>query len=154
MRYVSDLHIGKVNPKLVHFGLDIEHKKFDLATFLRQRVVNALDVQGTLSRVEPPFAGYQRLQKALQAYIALANEDDGALLPATRKPVELGDLYSGCARLTHLLRRFGDLPADSTTSSGVYGEALAVAVKRFQARHGLDTTAASEGLLWSSSTLH
>jgi L,D-transpeptidase YcbB len=139
MRYVSDLHIGKVNPKLVHLGLDIEHKKFDLATFLRQRVVNALDVQETLSRVEPPFAGYQRLQKALQAYIALANEDDGALLPATRKPVELGDLYSGCARLTHLLRRFGDLPADSTTSSGVYGEALAVAVKRFQARHGLDT---------------
>jgi L,D-transpeptidase YcbB len=35
MRYVSDLHIGKVNPRYFHFGLDIEHKKYDLPSFLR-----------------------------------------------------------------------------------------------------------------------
>jgi L,D-transpeptidase YcbB len=139
MRYVSDLHIGKVNPKLCHFGFDIEHKKFDLATFLRERVVNAPDVHEALARVEPPFPGYQRLQKALQTYVVLASEDDGALLPATEKPVEPGDLYSGCGRLMGLLRRLGDLPADSTASSEVYQGALVDAVKRFQARHGLDT---------------
>jgi L,D-transpeptidase YcbB len=37
MRYISDLHIGKVNPRTFRFGLDIEHKKYDLPHFLRQR---------------------------------------------------------------------------------------------------------------------
>src|SRR5271155_3557911 len=41
MRYISDLHIGKVNPKYFKFGLDIEHKKYSLPDFLRQRVVGA-----------------------------------------------------------------------------------------------------------------
>src|SRR5882672_3630076 len=30
MRYISDLHIGKVNPKHFDFGLDVETKKYDL----------------------------------------------------------------------------------------------------------------------------
>jgi murein L,D-transpeptidase YcbB/YkuD len=119
MRYISDLHIGKVNPKLFHFGLDIDHKKFDLGSFLRERVVNAPDVHETLATAEPPFAGYQRLQTALRTYIGLAGDDDGVPLPAAREPVEPGDLYSGCARLIRLLRRLGDLPADSTASSEV-----------------------------------
>jgi hypothetical protein len=38
MRYISDLHIGKVNSKTFHFGLDVEHKKYVLADFLRQRL--------------------------------------------------------------------------------------------------------------------
>src|SRR6266487_1021200 len=33
MRYVSDLYIGKVNPRTFHFGLDIEHKKYNLPDF-------------------------------------------------------------------------------------------------------------------------
>src|SRR5215471_3636425 len=41
MRYISDLHIGKVNPKAFHFGLDIEGKKYDLPDFLRQRLIDA-----------------------------------------------------------------------------------------------------------------
>ena len=31
MRYISDLHIGKVNPKRLAFELDAESKKYDLA---------------------------------------------------------------------------------------------------------------------------
>ena len=50
MRYISDLHIGKVNPKYFHFGLDIEHKKYSLPDFLRQRVVEAQDVKAILGR--------------------------------------------------------------------------------------------------------
>lgn len=34
MRYISDLHIGRVNPKHFKFGIDIEQKKYDLPQFL------------------------------------------------------------------------------------------------------------------------
>ena len=46
MRYISDLHIGKVNPKHLDFAFDQESKKYDLAEFLRDRVVGAADVAG------------------------------------------------------------------------------------------------------------
>ena len=35
MRYISDLHIGKVNPKHFAFALDEEPRKYDLAEFLK-----------------------------------------------------------------------------------------------------------------------
>ena len=41
MRYISDLHIGKVNPKHFAFALDDESKKYDLAEFLKDQVVDA-----------------------------------------------------------------------------------------------------------------
>jgi murein L,D-transpeptidase YcbB/YkuD len=111
-----------------------------LAAFFRERVVNAASVREVLDSVEPPFPGYQRLRQALQSYLALAREDDGEALQATRKPVEPGDPYPSCARLTRLLRRLGDLPADAAPppDSETYQGALVEAVKRFQRRHGLD----------------
>jgi hypothetical protein len=33
MRFVSDLHIGRIHPKHLNFGLSIESKKYDLAQF-------------------------------------------------------------------------------------------------------------------------
>ena len=55
MRYVSDLHVGKVNPKHFAFGLDVEAKKYDLSEFLKDHVVDASDVAGILAQVEPPY---------------------------------------------------------------------------------------------------
>src|ERR1700746_2200736 len=39
MRYVSALRIGRINPKHLDFGLSVEHKKYDLAKFLRDRIL-------------------------------------------------------------------------------------------------------------------
>jgi murein L,D-transpeptidase YcbB/YkuD len=139
MRYVSDLHIGRVNPRLLHFEFDIEHKKYDLADLVRQHLVNASDVRAELDRVEPPFAAYWRTQKALQTYLALSREEACEPLPATRQPVQPGDPYEGTARLTRLLRRLGDLPPGAAIPpDSRYEGSLVDAVKRFQNRHGLD----------------
>src|ERR1700678_1484670 len=48
MRYISDLHIGRVNPKHFAFAFDEESKKYDLAEFLRDHVANGNDVAGAL----------------------------------------------------------------------------------------------------------
>jgi len=138
MRYVSDLHIGKVNPKHFDFGLDIEAKKYDLPLFLKTDVVDASDVPGALAQVEPPYPGYQRTIQALHNYLQYAKEYDGAPLPATGKTIAPGDAYPGVPQLVRLLRLVGDLPPDAivATDATVYQAPLVDAVKHFQTRLG------------------
>ena len=140
MRYISDLHIGKVNPKHLDFAFNQESKKYDLADFLKDRVVGAADVAGVLAQVEPPYPGYRRIMQALQTYAELAKNDDGELLPPLTKAIVPGDAYPGVPRLTRLLRLVGDLPADADVSADgtIYDAALVDAVKNFQRRHGRD----------------
>ena len=140
MRYLSDLRIGRINPQHFKFGLSVEQKKYDLAQFLRDRIMTASNLQAVFDQVEPPFAGYRRTEQALARYIELARTDDGEQLPAITKPIDPGQAYAGVPRLARFLRLVGDLPADATLSadSQTYGGALVDAVKRFQRRHGLD----------------
>lgn len=140
MRYISDLHIGKVNPKRLAFALDDESKKYDLAEFLKDHVVGAGNVAGVLAQVEPSYPGYRRTLQALQTYVELAKRDDGEQLPAGKKAVVPGDTYPGVPRLTRLLRLVGDLPGDANVpvDPPVYAGALVEAVKNFQRRHGRD----------------
>jgi L,D-transpeptidase YcbB len=138
MRYVSDLHIGKVNPKHFDFGLNVDVKKYDLPGFLKENVVDASDVSGVLAQVEPPYPGYQRTIQALQTYIQLAKRDDGEQLPGVTKTIAPGDSYPGVPRLIRLLRLVGDLPADTSlpADATVYQGPLVDAVKNFQRRLG------------------
>jgi murein L,D-transpeptidase YcbB/YkuD len=114
MRYVSDLHIGKVNPKHFDFDFDIEAKKYDLPDFLKQDVVDSSDVAGVLAKVEPPYPGYQRTIQTLHSYLEFASEYDGNQLPTIQKTITPGDSYSGVPQLIKLLRLLGDLPADAS----------------------------------------
>jgi len=138
MRYISDLHIGKVNPKRLAFAIDDESKKYDLGEFLKDRVVSASDVAGVLAEVEPQYPGYRRTVQALQKYIELAKQDDGELLPLVKKAINPGDPYPGVPRLARLLRLVGDLPADASIPADQvqYEGALVNAVMNFQRRLG------------------
>jgi murein L,D-transpeptidase YcbB/YkuD len=140
MRYISDLHIGRINPQHFKFGLSVEQKKYDLAELLRQRIMTASNLEAILDPVEPPFPGYRRTEQALGRYIELARTDDEEKLPDVSKPIDQGQPYEGVPRLTRLLRLVGDLPADAALPADpqTYGGALVDAVKRFQRRHGLD----------------
>lgn len=140
LRYASDLHGGRVNPRIFCFGWDTGQKHCDLVQFLRQVTGNNQDISTLLERLEPPFPAYRRAKKALEMYMRLSAEDDREVLPETTKPVAPGDSYPGLTRLESLLRRVGDLPPDARVPSGsqIYQEPLVTALKRFQERHGLD----------------
>jgi len=148
MRYVSDLRIGRINPKHLNFAFSVEQKKYDLAQFLREQVLTTSNLQAVLDEVEPPFAGYRRTEQALARYVELARTDDGEKLPSVTKPIAPGQSYAGVPRLARLLRLVGDLPVDAAVSpdTQIYSGPLVDAVKRFQRRHGLD----ADGRLGSS----
>jgi murein L,D-transpeptidase YcbB/YkuD len=141
MRYISDLHIGRINPRHVNFELSVEEKKYDLADFLRNQVLPARDVNAVLAEVEPPFPAYQRTEAALARYTELAQQGDGEKLPVPDKAIDPGQPYAGLPQLTKFLQRVGDLPPETNTGGPppqLYDGALVEAVKRFQRRHGLD----------------
>jgi murein L,D-transpeptidase YcbB/YkuD len=138
MRYVSDLRVGKVNPKHFDFGLDVEAKKYDLPEFLKENVVDASDVAAAVAKVEPPYPGYQRTLQALHAYLEFAKGYGGSQLPTIQKTIAPGDSYEGVPQLVRLLQLVGDLPADASVPADgtVYQAPLVNAVRSFQGRHG------------------
>ena len=135
MRYISDLHIGRVNPKKFNFGIEVETKKYDLPSFLVTTVVNAADVNAVLEGVEPAYDGYRRTEAALNHYQQLAAAGDGAPVPAVTKSVGVGDSYAGVPQLVVRLRQLGDMPGGSDPQG--YDDSVAEGVKHFQARHGM-----------------
>jgi murein L,D-transpeptidase YcbB/YkuD len=139
MRYISDLHNGRINPRYFQFGYDIDAKKYNLAEFLRTRIIGAPDVASVLEQVEPSFPGYRRTKLALEQYMALAQQGDGEPLPVPQQSIKPGDHYAGIPQLAQRLQILGDLPANAVpaTPSTIYGGALVKAVKHFQQRHGL-----------------
>jgi murein L,D-transpeptidase YcbB/YkuD len=140
MRFISDLHIGRINPRYLHSGFNIGPAKYDLAHFVLHRIVDAQDVDAGLDAAEPPFPSYRLARRALATYIRLAREDSGEPLPVPDAAVRRGESYPGVERLAHQLRLVGDLPPDAVVPAGatVYTSVLEEAVKRFQRRHGLD----------------
>jgi L,D-transpeptidase YcbB len=88
LHYVSDLHLGKANPKALHRGFDVQHEEVDLPAFVRERLAKASDLRRALSEVDPPFPGYRRTEIALQRYLALAGDATVPPLPKPAKPIE------------------------------------------------------------------
>jgi murein L,D-transpeptidase YcbB/YkuD len=77
MRYISDLHIGRVDPAHFKFGVDIAQNKYDLPHFVTTKVISAPDVAAVLAAVEPPYDGYRRTEAALEQYEQLNARGDG-----------------------------------------------------------------------------
>lgn len=147
MRYISHLHIGRVNPQHFKFGLDVGAHTYDLPEVLRSQVIQASDMNAVIQSLEPPYAGYQRTETALADYLKLAAQGDGLGLPIPATPVKPGAMYAGMTQLLWRLRQLGDLPPakDSTTSPptsvgapALYDDAAVEGVRHFQGRHGLD----------------
>lgn len=137
MRYVSNLYVGRVNPRHVDFGLSIEPKKPDLPALLKS--IAASDSPKTLvDAVEPNLPVYGWLKEALVRYQTLAKQTPtvSVAFPAKFRP---GAKHKDVPTLRRLLLALGDIQeikpeqADSET----YDPELAAAVKAFQQRHGL-----------------
>ena len=73
LRLVSDLHLGRVNPKQLRFGFDIDPKKLDLAALVHEAVAHGR-IREALAAAEPRFTQNRLLQQQLAHYETLASD--------------------------------------------------------------------------------
>ncbi|MDE1160340.1 MAG: L,D-transpeptidase family protein [Acidobacteriaceae bacterium] len=139
MRFVSDLHSGRVNPQTLNFDIDVPAKRaeFQLAQFLNDQVVDADDVPTVVGTVEPHNAMYAATEHALVQYLAAAKQQaTEEPLPAVSHDVSVGGSYAALEPLRLKLQAEGDAPAD-LPQTRVYSREMSEAVKHYQERHGL-----------------
>lgn len=150
-RYLSDLRVGRVNPRNLNIGFNIEPRRVDPAARLRDAVESGR-LRETFEEVQPRFLQYGLLRDALARYRALAGKESsgggaaGPLQPLSEPEtgaVREGAAYRDLDRLRRLLVAVGDLSPEAAETSARggagdrYSGALVEAVERFQARHGL-----------------
>src|SRR5687767_5695099 len=139
MRHVSDVHIGRVNPKNLSVGINIEPKKKDLALVISDAIAKGRVVEMARS-AEPRFIQYKNLKAAYARYRTLAAD---TALPTVVAPriVKVGEPFDGVAALWRRLVAFGDLPAGASSGSvgTTYDAVTAGGVARFQDRNRLPT---------------
>jgi murein L,D-transpeptidase YcbB/YkuD len=152
MRYVEDLHVGRINPQSLNFDIDTPEKRaaFDGPALLNDQVVDAADVPEVVESIEPQNPTYKAAEQALATYRVLAMEEGAAPwpplpgLPSGTKPVGVGGAYAAVPQLWVRLQFEGDAPAAVVSETPVkapvsYDATVAAAVKRYQVRHGLQT---------------
>lgn len=140
LRFMSDLHYGRVDPAAAGFKLQAEHEPLDLGAAL-DALARASDVSAVLARVEPPFHHYKLLKDPLARYLSLAQQHpELTKLPPAPGTLKPGDGYTGTLQLRRLLVALGDLPPDGSAPSSLpptFDAELSSGVRAFQQRHGL-----------------
>jgi L,D-transpeptidase YcbB len=142
IRYGLDLHLGKVNPKLIHKDFDPEVHKHDPGAFLWKNVVGAQSVKEALAPIESSYPRYQRTLVVLRKYMQLDKEEVPDPLPQVKKPIAAGQQFEATGKLLRRLQFLGDLPPSVSVpdNSVPYSGAIVEGVKHFQIRHGLDSS--------------
>lgn len=132
-RYIWQISVGVCNPKWLYRDWDLTPKAVDVNKIL-ERLEKADSIASELQTLQPNHAVYQSLKKALQLLnnfpedtidcitiprILYKNETDSSLIRIKRKLIYWKDL----------------LPSDSLDAT--FDQPTFVAVKKFQARHGI-----------------
>jgi murein L,D-transpeptidase YcbB/YkuD len=136
LRYLSHLHLGRVDPAALGFRLSRPNDDHDWVTLLHDALV-AGDVTALVQAFAPPSRQYRALRAQLARYRRLAA--DPTLVPWT-SPVVVRpqDATPNLGALTRLLVAVGDLEVEAAPAApSRYDGALVTAVQRFQARHAL-----------------
>lgn len=149
LRYLRDVHMGRVNPRQVGFTLNVPEDGHDFHAWLLDAVR-----EGTLAplvaRVRPQGDAYAALRGALRVY---RQRDVPVPRWTSARAVRPGEPFEAAPALREFLRAVGDLPASPGTDgiepprefdAGIAGDAtttydprLVAGVVRFQRRHGL-----------------
>ncbi|HEV2575862.1 MAG TPA: L,D-transpeptidase family protein [Acidobacteriaceae bacterium] len=143
MRYLSDIHLGRVNPQTLNFDIDVPSRraKFDIASLIDDEFVdaNANEVNDAVAKLEPQNAMYQKTEQALEKYLQLAQQQSAnpsAPLPGVDKPVAKGGSYPALPALWARLQLEGDAPTGAPAPAS-YDATFVAAVKHYQERSGL-----------------
>src|ERR1700744_1496415 len=79
-RYLSDIHLGRVNPQALNFDIDVPSRraKFDIPALIDNDFVAAekRDVDEAVAKLEPQNPIYAQTEQALPKYLQLAQQQN------------------------------------------------------------------------------
>ena len=138
IRLVYHLGYGKVDPATLKPSRAFERQlKGEAPSTVVEAILGSDDLVAAISSIRPNSPDYARLKAQLKQHRRIAETGGWPEVPSgpTIRP-EAND-----PRLEILARRLaisGDLAAGAWAATGTYDQVLEDAVRRFQARHGLD----------------
>ena len=137
LRYLHDLHYGRVDPRTVYANFDVPPKSLNLQAALTAAMA-AGDLGLVVKEATPSFPLYKALRPWLATYRSLENNPAWVtnLPPLLAQKLEPGAAYAGVGVLAARLVALGDLPAGYVAPERYQGT-LVDGVKTFQKRHGL-----------------
>lgn len=146
LRFLHDLHYGRVVPQGINFKLKLREKKLANLPALIKENAEKGTIHQLPSLVEPKLKQYQKLKQYLAVYHRFAGESLPMRL-VINKSVHPGENFPQIETLRQFLVFLGDLPEEKNETGGkksnLYKGKIIVAVKKFQHRHGL----AEDGIL-------
>ena len=146
LRYLHDIHYGRVSPKGINFNLKLREKKLlDFPTLIKNS-----STQDSISQlpllVEPKLQQYQKLKSALATYRQMVAQVMPLKLVINRK-LRPGEHHPQLAELSKFLALVGDIPETAVINGAEqnprYAPEIVDGIKKFQRRHGL----ASDGTI-------
>lgn len=142
IRFLSDLHMGRVDPRSLGVELPDTHQQLDLAA-LALMVSRASNPAAVIASAEPPYAGYAALIDELARYRRFVADPTLRPPALTGGAIRPGDRYEDAANLARFLTAVGDLgpgvPLERDAAGvALYNGALLDGVIEFQRRHGLE----------------
>lgn len=140
LRFLHDIHYGRVNPQGINFKLQLREKKtIDFPALIKDSLLlNTVSHLPLL--VEPKLQQYQKLKSALATYrqIAAKSPAFNFIIKGKLRP---GEQHPQLAELGKFLASVADLPENTLINSAEknprYTPDIVEGVKKFQHRHGL-----------------
>jgi murein L,D-transpeptidase YcbB/YkuD len=141
-RLYADAGFGRIDPRSLGYDLPQQRRRAALEPAVREALQHPVPALG-LEAVEPTLPVYRPLVAALAEWRRRAAQPGLPPLPPQPRKVSPGDAWTGVDLLRERLLAEGDLdPAAAADgpdrAPGRYQGELVDAVRRFQARHGLE----------------
>ncbi len=136
LKYIRHRQNGRLNTQSADPQWLIRSAPVDAVAVL-QTALESASVDRTLAALSPGDRGYQRLKNLLQAYRSLASVGGWPTVPPGLK-LEEGVHDHRVQPLRQRLLLSGDIDTLDVTDTFDFDEQLELAVRRFQARHGLE----------------
>ncbi|MHA1522821.1 MAG: L,D-transpeptidase family protein [Alphaproteobacteria bacterium] len=140
LEFGRDLSVGRVEPSSIAKDIRIFPEGPGADAILADVARAGTDINEFVAGLAPESPNYARLKQTLADYRALAAQGGWTKVPPG-EVLKPGMTSPRVAILRARLTESGDFQPGATGDNALYDEGLAAAVKRFQARHGLEVDA-------------
>jgi len=141
IRLIEHLRTGAVRPESLGGDIAVETRPVDTQALVLEAAA-ATDLSAFLEGLAPQTETYRGLMEALAQYREIARAGGWPVVPVKGPTVRPGESDPSIPIVRARLAKTGEYPDVDPEAPTLYDDALATAVKAFQARHGVTPDAA------------